>query len=150
MALHFNGLDEWKDGDHFRVTRDPLPSENWDKEDLNADGTVDVLSPKHQTIIFMTMFTKIGRVTEDNVAEFYARCSIIEQWDGSHCYEIVDGKKKDVFVTPEDCNAAIGLTTNVSTESREKFLNDRKRIMKEDMDRHLYDYERKLKPKVPA
>ena len=74
-------------------------------------------------IIHFCMFTGIQSITEKNVGEFFARVHFIESKDGAHrSSRADDGTKAEVFVTLEECRRYIGLSTNVSNETRKQFL----------------------------
>ncbi len=72
----------------------------------NRDGSISLVT---RTMIFATMNTGIGEITEDNAAEFYARASTWESVFGA----ARGSQSGDIFITPQEVRDHIGLTTNV-------------------------------------
>ena len=97
----------------------------WIKTDEKGDdGEPRVrMNPVTETLIFMTMAVKLGSITEANADEFYARLKVIEKLEGPFMFKTEDGKKVDVYFTPEDVQAHIGLACNVSNETTTKFFS---------------------------
>lgn len=90
-------------------------------ETLNAgvDGTIT------EAIIFLTMGTGIGDLTEAIAPEFYGRVHLMEQLYGAmvRLPSPEGGAPVDRFLTPEDIRRRIGLRTNVGkVESRSAFV----------------------------
>jgi hypothetical protein len=88
-------------------------------ETLNAgvDGTVT------EAIIFLTMGTGIGDLSEANAAEFYGRVHLMEAIYGPMVRVPGPGGLTDRPITPEDIRRRIGLRTNVGkVETRASFL----------------------------
>jgi len=91
--------------------------------DWPADGTKKgdkLLNPVTSAMIWHSLNTGIGRITEDNAPEVFARIALVERLYGASLRK--DGK--DCPITKEDVIAHIGLTTNASfkDESRASFL----------------------------
>ena len=83
--------------------------DNWEEIALNQD----VEGPITDAIIWGSMITKLGEITEDNWAEWYARYVI---WNRVLCF--------DNDLEAKDFHRRIGLSTNVfPAESRSKWLN---------------------------
>jgi hypothetical protein len=66
-----------------------------------------------ESIIFYTMSCGIGRITEENAAEFYARMSLLEA---------MYGVPETHRLTAADVRQHIGLATNVSDTTRHRWL----------------------------
>ena len=82
---------------------------NWEEIAMNVEVEGDIT----EQIVWSSLITKLGDVTEDNWAEWYARYVI---WNRVLCF--------DNELTPEDFHRRIGLTTNVfPAEGRSKWLN---------------------------
>ena len=82
---------------------------NWEEIAMNVEVEGDIT----EQIVWSSLITKLGDVTEDNWAEWYARYVI---WNRVLCF--------DNELTPEDFHRRIGMTTNVfPAESRSKWLN---------------------------
>lgn len=87
-----------------------------------------VINPLTEVLIFATMATGIGQLTEDNADEFYARLNFLERTDGPFIIRAeVDGKRPEgaaARITPEEIRAHIGLSTNATfrDESRTKWM----------------------------
>lgn len=98
---------------------------NWNIGDC-ADGADVLWSDEHkamtEALIFATMSIGIGRWTEQNIEDVYARLKLIEALYGCLVYEMRDGKREDHHLTPEDVRRYIGLRTNVAPETRASFV----------------------------
>jgi len=81
------------------------------KEVELKDGTWYSATAITQHMVFATMATDIGKVTETNAAEFYARYCIARKITGD-----------EILLTPAMIQRRIGLTTNVVTKSFTQFL----------------------------
>ena len=82
---------------------------NWEEIAMNVEVEGDIT----EQIVWSSLITKLGDITEDNWAEWYARYVI---WNRVLCF--------DNELTPEDFHRRIGMTTNVfPAESRSKWLN---------------------------
>ena len=101
------------------------------------------INPLTETLIFLTVGVGIGDLTEANASEFYARLRFIEKLDGPMLIRAQDpetGKRPEgvaAFITPDEVRQHIGLSTNVSTESRAKWM---KRFAN-DLDRSMDAYD---------
>lgn len=82
-----------------------------------------------EAMIWATMSVGIGRITEKNAAEFYARLALLRKIDGAP------------EITPEQVRWHIGLRTNVSDESRAQFL----KRLSTDLKRSVRHYEHETK-----
>jgi len=83
--------------------------DNWEEIALNQD----VEGPITDAIIWSSLITKLGDITEDNWAEWYARYVI---WNRVLCF--------DNNLEAKDFHRRIGMSTNVfPAESRSKWLN---------------------------
>lgn len=90
-----------------------------------------------EAMIFDTIAVGIGRITENNWYEFYARSTV---W-GKINMKPLRGPDGPLGFTPEDVHRRIGLHTNVSEISRTEFL---KKIDKE-LDQLQGQAERKIR-----
>ena len=84
----------------------------WDK-DKNLNPITDVL-------IWCSLGVSIGEITIKNWKDFYLRVHLQEEWRGTY---LNDKKGKPKYITKQDVFNHIGLYTNVSNESRSKWLN---------------------------
>lgn len=84
------------------------------KELLNDDGSPVGLA---ETMIFMTMFVGIGRITRENALEFYQRVHYYEKQRGS----LRTQNGNDLYITPQEVHRFIGLRTNASAETPTQF-----------------------------
>jgi len=78
-----------------------------------------------ETLIWMTMATGIGDLTEKNAPEFYARVNLLEKLDGASIRQTnkETGEVEDYHITFEDVRKRIGMVTNVfPMETRAKWL----------------------------
>ncbi len=96
--------------------------------DLTGTKDIDLIRSKDEwgiteTLIFCTMHTGIGTITEANADEFFARVAILERLNGNMLLATRDGKRIDRPLTPLDIHRRIGLKTNASfkDETRASF-----------------------------
>lgn len=75
------------------------------------------IQPLTRSLIFLTLNVGIGEITERNADEFYARLHIIERIQGASTR--LGGE--EVYTTPQEVRAHIGLRTNVPTETRARW-----------------------------
>lgn len=109
----------------------------------DADGN-DIWNPVTESLVWLAMFTDIGwEITEENAAEFYARIRVYEKLHGTMLKgrDEETGKVQSRPITPADVQSHIGLSVNVSGESRSKF-------MKKQVERALDDGVTKYKREV--
>ena len=101
----------------------PLTWDLTDCEDYKSLQTDDEWGIT-QTLIFCTMHTGIGHLTEKNADEFYARVHFLEQLNGGLILATRNGKRIDRPLMPLDIKRRIGLRTNASfkDESRTSFV----------------------------
>jgi len=94
-------------------------------------------NPVTTALIWATIGVGLPGITRENAAEFFARLRFIERLDGAHLIRAeVDGKRPEgyaAFITPEEVVAHIGLTANVTRESRTQWL----KRFSNDLDRSL-------------
>jgi hypothetical protein len=81
-----------------------------DRQQFFPDTESGDLNPVTTTIIFGTMITGIGELTEQNAPEFYARLHLAEQLRGPLAY---NGHGEPITITPQYVKGHIGLKTNV-------------------------------------
>ncbi len=82
-----------------------------DYEEITMNQEVE--GDKTNQIVWASLITKLGDITEGNWHEWYARYVI---WNRVHCF--------DNNLEPQDFHRRIGLTTNVfPAETRSKWLN---------------------------
>lgn len=92
----------------------------WVPAGKDADGDdVSCLNPVTNAIIWGTILTGLGSITEDNWRQFYARLHVAERLFGQMLY---DGKlEAHRYITADEVRAHVGLTTNVSRETDAAF-----------------------------
>ena len=145
MSLNWN-LSKIENNDEVCwIKRDPLPSEGDVSDKVDENGQITSMNPVTNMLIWTTISVKMGEITEKNAAEFYARMAFANTiLGGAPLFRTnEDGEREDVYITPEDVQAHIGLTCNVTTESRAKFLGS----FKQDLERYEWDYRSKTKDK---
>ena len=96
-----------------------------EEEDLGDESKVR-LNPVTEVLIWATISVSMGEITAKNADEFFARVFICDRLFGG--FLIKDGKPENL--TPEHIRAHIGLRTNVSEETRAKWM---KRIVGDEM-----------------
>lgn len=75
-----------------------------------------------EVLIMSTMSIGIGRWTEGNAPEVYARLKVIESIYGALLLTRTESGVEDRPITPADVRALIGLRTNVGEETRASFI----------------------------
>ena len=122
----------------------PNPTPNFGGEPIDRDA--EYMRPETEILIYHTMAVGMGSITEKNYNEFYMRVLIWEALESgskhsegsAEYWNRRDGtnfKAGDSFITWERVRGHIGLCTNVSTESRPKWI-------KRFCDRFVEDYDR--------
>ena len=98
------------------------------REENGAEGS------KTEALIFATMSVGLPGITKKNVDEFFDRIGLLEKLRGAFINHYVeDGsmpgglRQVPYYFTREDIVRRVGLHTNVSSETRAKFL---KRVTK--------------------
>jgi hypothetical protein len=92
------------------------------KDDPN---TIERLTVTTQTLIFATMAVGLGTISEKNAEEFHRRLAWVER--GGAFRRSAEG---DVPFTLDEVRAHVGMTTNVSDETKTKW-NKRMNVTKE-------------------
>lgn len=116
----------------FIVATEPIP-------DSGIDVGDKYLNPLTNALIWSTITVAIGKISEDNADEFYARLHFTELVVGPFLRK----SGEPYYITPEDVRAHIGLQTNATSfkgETRAKFLGR----FKYDLDSFKGQYKREL------
>jgi hypothetical protein len=80
------------------------------------------LNPTTDTLIWVTMFVGMPRITEANVEEFATRADVYERLFGAFRATVeVDSTVKDLYITADDVKRHVGLSTNASEMTAAKF-----------------------------
>jgi len=79
----------------------------------------EVWTPLTMAMVNLTMTVGIGKLTDEVAPEFYARVKLCEKLYGCFWY---NGKGEHQEITWDDVQRYVGLGSNVSFESRTKFL----------------------------
>lgn len=87
---------------------------NWNMKAVKDFDSIKDDNAINEVMIFATMIVGIPRITEKNAKEFYQRVNLMELINGAHLSR--DGQPR--YITQEDVDARIGLTTNASEFSR--------------------------------
>jgi hypothetical protein len=95
-----------------------------------------VLHPMTHALVMMSMGVGLGGITEKNWREWWARLSLLQSMDGPYLHT---GDGEPWLIKPSDVHAHIGLTVNVSRESRAKWLRGR---IGQSLDRRAFQAER--------
>lgn len=117
--------------------------ENWEhvclvtaKDDMPDQGVKkgdEILNPLTHVLIWATIGVGIGQLSEKNADEFYARLALLERLDGPY---LIRPEGKQPHITPEEVKAHIGLSTNVSYETRPTWF----KRMRSELDRYAAHY----------
>lgn len=124
------------------IKTEPLPSEG--EVETDEDGKVERLSAVTETLIYLSISTGIGTITEKNAGEVFARIRIIEKLHGPMMHK----QGEAVLFKPEDVIAHIGLVTNASykDQTRAQFFKQ----ISEDMNRNKQKVETLLEERATA
>jgi hypothetical protein len=91
------------------------------------------MSPVTNALIWSTIAVDLGAITEENAGEFFARVRMWETVFGSFLIRAeVDGKRPEgaaAFITESEVRSHIGLSCNVTSVSRAKWLKKLTREM---------------------
>ena len=99
----------------------------WDNGETTEAG-VYVRTIEAHCLVILTMTIDMGTITEKNWTEFYCRVNAVECLMGAQRRRKNDhGEWEDVFFTPAEVKAHIGLRSNVCKTSDAQW---RKRLMK--------------------
>lgn len=91
---------------------------DWKNTCMTGEGT---LNPITYALIRATMLVDLGRITEENADEFFARVALVEKmWVPL----LVDENGNPKSITPKMVYDHIGLKTNVADQSRDVFLHN--------------------------
>lgn len=113
MALHWN-LEKIADHDKLWL---PAPTES------DKDGCI--LSGVTEALIWASMSVDLGSITEQNIPEWIWRLAFLQEISKADFLlekTAEDKPPKSRNFTVEEVKRHIGLTTNVITESRAKFV----------------------------
>lgn len=84
--------------------------------------------PVTEALVWLTISTGIREITAKNAAEVYARIHLLERLNGAQLIRAVDpetGERPEgqaAFITPEEVEKHIGLSTNASLKNRAQFF----------------------------
>lgn len=102
---------------------------NWNAQDVK--GWKELGSGLKDIMIFGLMFIGMQKITAENLDEVQARVALHQRLFGDWMVETTEEKgkvsRREIPLGAEDVKKFVGLTTNVSTETRGQF---NKRVMK--------------------
>ena len=114
---------------------------NWnaqDVHDIDALHGDEVQWEVTKAIVFRTMLTNMGEITEKNYEEFYTRIALCDRLFGSLIgLTDEDWEMKDYFITLADVKRRICLETNVPEQSKAKFNGWLVRTLRRDVERSI-------------
>lgn len=99
-----------------------------------------ILSPTTEALIWISLSVGLGAITEKNWEKWYARAHTVEKLGGAFRWQLSDGEREELFLTPEDVYRHIGLSTNVHRETDAQW---RRRVIAANVDsfaRHARDW----------
>jgi hypothetical protein len=113
-------------------------SEVENNDEIKADGSPWVTT---ETLIWYTMAVDMGEITKENYDEFFKRVSIWETINGAgkRKYNPDTDEHEDIFMTLEDVERRIGLSTNVITRDREEWGERIAEVLFDRADRKVRD-----------
>ena len=87
----------------------------------NPDKTESDLNVVAKSLVFISMFVGINKITEDNYLEFWRRVDVYQKVYGT-MFQISDGDGwNPYFLTEDDVKNHIGMSTNASPITKQKF-----------------------------
>lgn len=92
---------------------------DWETVTRTEDGT---MNPVTHALIMSTMGVGMGSITEANADEFAWRLDLYQHWFGALLVDVEDGEFTAHVVSPAEVRQHIGLHTNVSLETRARWL----------------------------
>lgn len=87
------------------------------------------LRSESERIIWLTMIIGMREITEKNWEQFYNRVNFYEKNTDSHMWKKQKNKLVPMYITKDQVQKMIGLSTNASTLTKNQFI---KRVMSED------------------
>lgn len=88
-----------------------------------------ILKSENERIIWLTMLIGMREITEKNWEQFYNRVNFFEKNTDSHLWKKLNNKLVPMYITKDQVQKMIGLSTNASTLTKNQFI---KRVMSED------------------
>ncbi len=136
MALHWN-IGDVKDHETLCLE---------DHED--GDGSKKLTDATY-SLVWATIPVGLGAITEKNWREFWVRLRFVEHLGNAYRFRFVDdgegGKRRqDIYFTPEEVHAHIGLRTNASPMSKTAFLKNRWDWLEREMGHAIRQFEREV------
>ena len=114
---------------------------NWNAQDVHDFEALhgdEVQWAITKAIVFRTMLTNMGEITEKNYEEFYTRIALCDRLFGSLIgLTDEDAEMRDYFITLADVKRRIGLETNVHEQSKAKFNGWLVRTLRRDVERSI-------------
>lgn len=90
--------------------------------DAPEDERLYKLNGITDALIWATMAVGMGKITESNYEAFYARLRFAEKLNGNMALKWDEETEEHVPLDVEDVKRHIGLSTNVSPETKAKFI----------------------------
>ena len=121
---------------------------NWNFTDNNVFEALPKTDEERNItdcIVWGTMQTDLGEVTEKNIDEWILRATMLDKIGFPLANKFVDGKHEGWVPTREDLTKRIGLTTNVSTTTRAKFRTRMAKLLEDESVRTVKFRERESK-----
>lgn len=95
----------------------------WQKYNVGTAEEYEDVNVELKSLIFGTMAVGIGNLKYTNAPDYYARWKIFEKYRHFSLYVwFEDDEKKEQLLTPEILKKYIGLSTNVSYESKKAWI----------------------------
>jgi hypothetical protein len=107
---HKDVTTAWRIGNEVYLTEAEIPE---------GAEAIEIWHPMTEAIVFRTMAVGFGSVSEKNICEFYTRSMLFDRITDTHPLW-VRGEK--THLTMEMLQTHIGLTTNVSDETRTAWM----------------------------
>ena len=121
---------------------------NWNFTDNNVFEALPKTDEERNItdcIVWGTMQTDLGEITEKNIDEWILRATMLDKIGFPLANKLVDGKHEGWVPTREDLTKRTGLTTNVSTTTRAKFRARMAKLLEDESVRTVKFRERESK-----
>ena len=133
MALHFyyGDIEDWEN-----VCFHP-----------GEDGKMKTVT---DGLIWSTISVGIDRITKNNWRDYFIRLYSIECVLGPYRHKLKNKIRVEIFYTPEEVKAHIGLSTNASSKNKREFSEFLRKQLAEKAELKLKAFDKKTKEVKPS
>ena len=132
LDFNFNKIKNWKEVTRKKIADDVTQEQiklqirngasyYYEEDEEGNKIYTSYMNPVTNALIWACMAVDMGSITQKNYPEFWLRCAMDDGDSGSG--RILEGEGRHRSVTLEEVREHIGLSTNVSTQSKTYFYN---------------------------